>query len=72
MPALESRPALVARSPVRPSDPELFLQLGPEGTPLWTQDPAIATRFGSMREAAREAFRLPAAVRAFGVPLVLH
>lgn len=67
MPDLSARPALVSRSPLRPSDPEQFLQLQ-DGAPRWTQDPDAATRFASLREATREALRLPANVRAFGVP----
>lgn len=68
MPQLATRPALVSRSPLRPADPEQYLQLR-EGAPCWTGDPAAATRFASLREATREALRLPAGVRAFGVPL---
>lgn len=68
MPELSARPAVVSRSPLRPTDPEQYLQLL-DGAPRWTQDPNAATRFASLREATREALRLPAGVRAFGVPL---
>jgi hypothetical protein len=39
-----------------------------DGALQWVADPAKATAFASMREAARMALRLPAAVRAFGLP----
>ena len=68
MPELSTRPALVSRSPLRPTDQEQFLQLL-DGAPRWTPDPDAATRFASLREATREALRLPAGVRAFGVPV---
>ena len=41
----------------------------PSGATDWTPDPKAATAFASMREAARAALRLPAAVRAYGLPL---
>jgi hypothetical protein len=61
-------PAIVARPAVRSDEHESYLLLTPLGQPTWTADPQVATAFDSMREAARAAFRLPANVRAFGLP----
>lgn len=61
--------ALVTRPRFRAADAGLYLHLQePTSSPAWTDDPRQATAFASMREAARAALRLPAAVRAFGVP----
>ncbi|MFI4934969.1 MAG: hypothetical protein ACHP7N_10150 [Caulobacterales bacterium] len=60
--------ALVSKRPRRTDDPSEYLVLTPEGQALWTDDPEAATPFASMREAMRMAVRLPAAVRAFGLP----
>lgn len=64
-----SSPAVVARAPVRPSEPNQYLRVTADASESWTLDPAAATAFASMREAARAALRLPGALRAFGLPL---
>lgn len=61
-------PAIVARPGVRSDEHESYLLLNPLGQATWTGDPMVATTFESMREAARAAFRLPANVRAYGLP----
>lgn len=53
----------------RPGAGDTYLLLTPLGQASWTGDPQSATPFASMREAARAAFRLPANVRAYGLPL---
>jgi hypothetical protein len=58
MPALVSRPGAIAS----------YLMLSETGHADWTPDPQRATTFASMREAARMALRLPASVRAYGLP----
>jgi len=58
--------AIVAR-PASGSGPAGYLQLADDGRASWTGDPAHATAFASMREAARAAFRLPAALRAYSL-----
>jgi len=60
--------AIVARPASGPDGDASYLRLGEDGQASWTGDPAGATTFGSMREAARAAFRLPASFRAFGLP----
>jgi hypothetical protein len=60
--------ALVARAEARPGAAPSYLRLLETGAADWTSDPASATTFASMREAARMALRLPAALRAFGLP----
>lgn len=65
-PELTTHPALVARTE-RP-DFQRYLLVSPTGTSVWVDDPESATTFVSMREAARMATRLPAALRAFGLP----
>jgi len=60
-------PALVTR-PAGPAEPAKYLSVNADGALQWVADPAKATAFASMREAARMALRLPAAVRAFGLP----
>jgi hypothetical protein len=72
MPRLEAPhppawPAIVARTEFgNPED--RYLQLSPLADAVWVADPASATSFASMREATRMATRLPAALRAFGLP----
>jgi len=61
-----SNPALVARTE-RP-DMQRYLVVSSSGAPRWVDDPEAATAFVSMREAARMAMRLPATLRAFGLP----
>ncbi|HEY3949202.1 hypothetical protein [Phenylobacterium sp.] len=60
--------ALVSRTEVRPGAPASYLMLSPTGAAGWTHDPAAATPFASMREAMRQAMRLPAAMKAYGLP----
>ena len=60
--------AIVARPAAGADAHDSYLQLNADGQPSWTRDPASATPFASMREAARAAFRLPASVRAYGLP----
>jgi hypothetical protein len=50
-------------------DGAAYLRMGADGAAAWVADPSFATPFGSMKEAARMALRLPAAMRAFGMPL---
>jgi hypothetical protein len=66
---LSHRPAVVSRAPAHPWDPMQYLQICEGKAEGWTLDPAAATAFASMRDAVRAALRLPAAVRAFGLPL---
>ena len=58
-------PALVSRSDGRDVS---YLKLSTAGAADWTHDPAAATAFASMREAMRMALRLPAALKAYGLP----
>jgi hypothetical protein len=61
------RGAVVSKSdPGRPSE---YLRLGEAGAMSWVQDPTAATPFPSLRDATRVALRLPAKLRAFGLPL---
>jgi hypothetical protein len=46
-----------------------YLRLDPQGAAAWVRDPAFATAFASMKDAARAALRLPSTLRAFGLPL---
>lgn len=59
-----SRPAVISR----PGACDSYLLLSDSGATDWTPDASRATTFPSMREAARMALRLPAALRAFGIP----
>jgi hypothetical protein len=63
-----TRPAIVSRCDTYRNAQDRYLQLTAEGTPRWIEDPEAATAFESMREAQRAAVRLPAALRAYGVP----
>jgi hypothetical protein len=58
-------PAVISR----PGAPVAYLLLSESGAPDWTNDPSRATAFPSMREAARMALRLPANLRAYGLPM---
>ena len=58
--------ALVAKT--GGSDHESYLLLTPDGKTAWVDRPDAATAFASMRDAARAAARLPACLRAFGLP----
>ena len=60
--------AIVARPVTSAAEPDCYLRLDDRGQPSWTRDPADATPFDSMREAARAAFRLPASLRAYSLP----
>jgi hypothetical protein len=70
MPGLSqvSHPAIVARREVLHDVADLFLQLDAGGVSRWTDDEDAATAFDSLREAMRAAARLPAALRAYGIP----
>jgi hypothetical protein len=63
-----THPAVVSRAAVRPGASPSYLMLGEGGVTDWIADPSGATVFESMREAARMAFRLPAALKAFSLP----
>lgn len=60
--------ALVTRACPDPRAHAQYLQVMPAGDIRWTDDPVVATPFQSMREAVREAMRLPSALRAFALP----
>ena len=64
-----ARPAVVAKAARKDTE---YLRLAPGGAAVCVADPALATPFDSMREAARMALRLPAAERAFGLPLEIE
>jgi hypothetical protein len=63
--AYAPQPALVSRSDGRDA---AYLMLSDAGAADWTRDPAAATAFASMREATRAALRLPASLKAYGLP----
>ena len=65
-------PAIVSRRGERADESACYLALSADGQPTWTSDPQCATAFISMREAARMAFRLPANLRAYGLPLSIE
>ncbi|MBS0362069.1 MAG: hypothetical protein JSR98_11860 [Proteobacteria bacterium] len=60
--------ALVSRCDLRPGAQPSYLTLSDSGAADWTCDPLAATAFASMREATRAAMRLPAALKAYGLP----
>lgn len=64
-------PAVVAKTDLV-SHEQSYLQVQPGGGNAWVADPAVATEFVSLKEAMRMAMRLPAALRAFGVPQTPH
>jgi hypothetical protein len=66
--AFVAHPALVSRPAAGPHDFSEYLVLTADGSAKWTRDPVAATAFESMKEAMRAAMRLPASVRAFGLP----
>jgi hypothetical protein len=68
MPALAHAAAVISRPLAAEEDPQTYLQVTAMGYAVWVSDPELATAFPSMREAARAALRLPATVRAFGLP----
>jgi hypothetical protein len=45
-----------------------YLLMTAKGAPAWVDDPSLATAFESMRDATRAAMRLPASVKAYGMP----
>ena len=62
--------AIVAKTMRREAarEADRYLLITPAGAAAWVDDPATATPFSSMREATRMALRLPATLRAFGLP----
>lgn len=64
--ARRRHPAIVAKTDYAHRDS--YLRLTPAGQALWTDDPASATPFVSMKEAFRMAARLPSSLRAFSLP----
>jgi hypothetical protein len=65
----QARLAVVSRAEMRRGAPASYLVLTETGTTGWTGDPGQATTFASMREAAGVALRLPAGLKAFGLPV---
>ena len=61
-------PAFVARIVDYAADGPAYLRLATDGAMEWVARQSEATPFVSMREATRHATRLPAKLRAFGVP----
>jgi len=61
-------PAFVARIADYAADGPAYLRLSADGAAEWVAAQSDATPFISMREATRHATRLPAKLRAFGVP----
>lgn len=61
-------PAFVARIADYAADGPAYLRLDADGAMEWVAVQRDATAFASMREATRQATRLPARLRAFGVP----
>lgn len=61
-------PAFVARIADYAADGPAYLRLADDGAIAWVACQDDATAFSSMREATRHATRLPARLRAFGVP----
>ncbi len=63
-----TRAAIVTRACSVGSSVDEYLQLSEDGSQRWVRDPGAATSFASMRDATRMAVRLPAALRAYGLP----
>lgn len=61
-------PAFVARISDYAADGPAYLRLAADGAMEWVAAQCDATPFASMREATRHATRLPARLRAFGLP----
>ena len=61
-------PALVSRNEGVANARAQYLLMTPAGQSQWVDDPETATAFPSMREATRMAMRLPATLKAFGLP----
>jgi hypothetical protein len=66
--AQSAHAALVARTDIQAAL-QRYLRLAPNGAAHWVDDPETATPFASMRDAMHTALRLPAALRAFGLPV---
>jgi hypothetical protein len=62
--------ALVSKSGPSQSSPAEYLRLTDDGAMSWVRDPLAATPFPSMRDATRVALRLPAKLRAYGLPRI--
>jgi hypothetical protein len=60
--------ALVSKTGPSQSSPAEYLRLSEDGAMSWVHDPVAATSFPSMRDATRMALRLPARLRAYGMP----
>ena len=60
--------ALVSKAGESPASPAWYLFVTADGGVRWVRDPVAATAFPSMRDATRVAVRLPARLRAFGLP----
>jgi len=60
--------AVVSKSGPSQSSPDEYLRLSEDGAMSWVHDPVAATSFPSMRDATRMALRLPAKLRAYGMP----
>ena len=60
--------ALVSKAGDGPTSPFWYLLVSPDGGVRWVRDPRVATAFPTMRDATRAAVRLPARLRAFGLP----
>ena len=65
---IRTLPAFVARIADYAADGPAYLRLAADGAMEWVAAQCDATPFASMREATRHATRLPAKLRAFGVP----
>lgn len=59
--------AIVAKTDVA-SHAEQYLVMSDAGAPAWVSDPQAASAFASLREATRMALRLPASLKAYGLP----
>ncbi len=60
--------ALVSKAGESPAAPAWYLLVTPEGAVRWVRDPRTATAFPTLKDATRFAVRLPARLRAFGLP----
>ncbi|HVI33572.1 hypothetical protein [Phenylobacterium sp.] len=73
---VHTTPALVVKGDGGKAPHDRYLLVSAAGQTEWVDDPQAATAFPSMREAMRMAMRLPAGLRAFGLPrepeLALH
>ena len=67
--SIPAHAAIVAKGGSIGAEASAYLRLDAATRPAWVADPALATAFPSMRDAARAALRLPSADRAYGLPL---